>query len=213
MVATIESLTLADLKAQFGLVSVADRAFFPEWQGDRPTLTPEERSRLERIRLAYDNFSEHTFAEKVVELAILAPLLDMAGFFLPPFYLETEKPVELASGEDGVILRGRLDVLVLRDRLWVLAIESKRAAFSLQVGIPQVLAYMLAAEGNAHSRFGMVTNGESFVFLKLERPEADQSPPRYGKSRIFLVEQDDGLAWVLGILRRLGAIVGQDGGA
>jgi len=64
-----------------------------------------------------------------------------SGIFLPLFYVETEKPVEVVATSDGTVLRGQLDMWILLDRLWVLAIESERAEFSLKVGIPQAICW------------------------------------------------------------------------
>jgi hypothetical protein len=101
-------------------------------------------------------------------------------------------------------LRGRIDVLVLQDQFWVLVIESKRAELSLKVGIPQVLAYMLAAPPPQRSRYGLVTNGSNFLFLKLEQ----QDIPRYARSREFVLENDNDLATVLQVMQRLAKLVG-----
>ncbi|MEO0947676.1 MAG: type I restriction enzyme HsdR N-terminal domain-containing protein [Cyanobacteria bacterium J06641_5] len=200
----IEQLTLAELEEKFGLTFVSDPTFFSEWQGSLPELASGDVSRLQRVRAEYENLERRVLSEKTVELVILAPLLDLAGFFLPPFYIETEKPVEIAAMDGEELLKGRLDMLILRDRLWVLAIEAKRARFSLRVGIPQILGYMLAAQTSESVRFGMVTNGESFIFLKL----LTGATPCYGKSPIFLLDQDAGLERSLQIMKAIGAVVG-----
>lgn len=87
-------------------------------------------------------------------MAIVAPLLDLAGLFLPPFHVTTEKSVEITATADDLTLRGRIDVLVLKEQLWILVIESKRAEFSLKVGIPQVLGYMIAAPESSLLLYG-----------------------------------------------------------
>ncbi len=74
--------------------------------------------------------------ENSIKLVVLAPLLDLAGFYHKPFRIETETSVDLAMEDEETIVRGRIDVLVLKHRLWLLVIEAKRAEFSLQVGIP-----------------------------------------------------------------------------
>lgn len=60
--------------------------------------------------------------ESTVKLAVVAPLLDLAGLFLPPFYVTTEDSVEITANDGNMIVRGRIDVLVLQEQLWVLAI-------------------------------------------------------------------------------------------
>lgn len=75
----------------------------------------------------------------------MAPILFLADFYLPPFQVKAEKSIEISEEDEGVIIRGSLDVLVLKDQLWLLVIESKQASFSLEVGLAQLLAYMMAS--------------------------------------------------------------------
>ncbi|WP_439342581.1 restriction endonuclease subunit R [Vacuolonema iberomarrocanum] len=199
----IEQLTLYGLEQQFGLQEVADRAFFSEWQGELPELSPAEQERLARVEAAYANLERRSLLENTVKLAIVAPLLDLAGFFLPPFYVTTEKAVEITATTDSFTLKGRLDVLVLKDQLWVLVIESKRAEFSLKVGIPQILDYMMAAPDSPLPLYGLVTNGSSFVFLKL-------AGRQYARSKELILDQDEGLVRTLQILKQLAEIVADD---
>jgi hypothetical protein len=196
----IEQLTLYDLEQQFGLQEVTDRAFFSEWQGDLPALSSAELERLARVEAAYANLERRSLLENTVKLAVVAPLLDLAGLFLPPFYVTTEKTVEITALADELTLRGRLDVLVLKDQLWVLVIESKRAEFSLKVGIPQVLGYMMAAPDSPLPLYGLVTNGSSFVFVKL-------AGRQYARSKELILDQDEGLAKTLQIMKALSKTV------
>lgn len=201
----IEQLTLYDLEQQFGLQPVEDAEFFQEWQQNLPPLTPEELARLERVKAAYANLERRSLLENTVKLVVVAPLLDLAGVFLPPFFVTTEKTVEIVAEQGEPHLKGRLDILVLKDQLWVLVIESKRAEFSLKVGIPQVLGYMLAAPPADLPLYGLVTNGSSFLFLKLLR----DGTPRYARSKEFILDQDDGLARTLQILKALSTLVAE----
>ncbi|MDC0833436.1 hypothetical protein CKA32_006589 [Geitlerinema sp. FC II] len=86
----------------------------------QPQLSDSERERLARICVGYANLERRGLLEKTVELLVLAPLLDLAGFFLPPFYIETEKPVRVTATDGSMTISGRLDVLVVCDRLWIL---------------------------------------------------------------------------------------------
>jgi predicted type IV restriction endonuclease len=199
----IEQLTLYDLEQQFGLQEVEASSFFTEWQHDLPALTSAERERLTRVEAAYANLERRSLLENTVKLAIVAPLLDLAGLFLPPFYVTTETTVEIVTETDEQLYRGRLDVLVLKDQLWVLVIESKRAEFSLKVGLPQMLGYMLAAPESSLPLYGLVTNGSSFLFVKVDR----QGKPRYARSKELILSQDDGLARTLQVMKRLANIV------
>ncbi|GBE93064.1 restriction endonuclease subunit R [Nostoc cycadae] len=209
MVQTIaaERITLYDLKQRFKLQQTQDESFFFEWQESLPELTDTEKQRLIRVEAIVANLERRSVLENTVKLAVVAPLLDLSGLFLPPFYVSTEDSVEIATTDEDIVVRGRIDVLVLKEQLWVLVIESKRAEeFSLKVGIPQVLPYMLAAPNGNRSRYGLVTNCTDFIFLKL----LCQDVPRYGRSRQFILGQDHDLERVLQILKRLAEIVGQD---
>jgi hypothetical protein len=200
MVQTIpaEKVTLYDLEQRFGLQQVEDASFFQEWQTNLPDLTREEKQRLERIQATYANLSRRSVLENTVKMAIVSPLLDLAGYFLPPFYVNSEEEVQIAAQDDDITIRGKIDVLVLKEQFWVLVIEAKRAEFSLKVGIPQALACMLAAPNREWPLFGMVTNGSNFVFLKLMH-----QPPRYARSSEFVLERRDDLAIVLQILKQV----------
>ncbi len=208
MVQTIaaDKITLYDLEQQFRLQQIADESFFFEWQEVLPELAEVEHQRLERVRAIVANLERRSLLENTVKLAVVAPLLDLSGLFLPPFYVSTENSVEIEATDEDIIVRGRIDVLVLKEQLWVLVIESKRAEFSPKVGIPQVLSYMLAAPNGDRPRYGLVTNGTDFVFLKL----LVQDTPQYARSRQFVLGQDHDLDRVLQILKRLAEIVGQE---
>lgn len=195
----IEQLTLYDLDRQFGLQEV-ESSFFSEWQGELPVLSTVEQDRLARVEAAYANLERRSLLENTVKLAVVAPLLDLAGLFLPPFYVTTEKSVEITTVTDGLALKGRIDVLVLKEQLWALVIESKRAEFSLKVGIPQLLGYMMAAPNSSLPLYGLVTNGSSFVFLKIVGRQ-------YARSKELILDQDRGLAKTLQIMKVLANIV------
>ncbi|MGB6169800.1 MAG: restriction endonuclease subunit R [Geitlerinemataceae cyanobacterium] len=154
------------------------------------------------VKAAYANLARRSVLENTVKMAIVSPLLDVAGFFFPPFYVDTEESVEIVSQDGETIVRGRMDVLVLQERVWVLVIESKRAEFSVKVGIPQVLSYMLASPHPERSIYGLVTNGSNFVFLKLVRREI----PQYIRSQEFVLENPHDLDRVLQVLKQLAAI-------
>lgn len=206
-----EQITLYDLEQKFQLRRSDSAELFPEWQQELPLLIPAEQQRLDRIRAIYANLADRSVLENTVKMAIVSPLLDLAGFYLPPFYIDTEEEVQIQAEDDESVIRGRIDILVIKEQFWLLVIESKRAEFSLKVGIPQALTYMLAApdrealpEGyRTRPLYGMVTNGSNFVFLKLVR----QQTPLYARSREFLLEEGEQLGQVLQILKRLSQVI------
>ena len=71
------------------------------------------------------------------------------------------------------VYRGRIDVLVICDRIWILTVEAKRSKFAADLALPQCLAYMSAAPQQPN--FGIVTNGSDFIFCKLDNGKYDFS--------------------------------------
>lgn len=198
-----EKVTLYDLVNKFNLRLSKAESFFQEWQGELPEITNGERQRLDRVKESYFNLAMRPMLEEMVKMVVLSPLLDMAGFYLPPFYSTSEESVEIIEEDEGVVVRGKIDVLVLQDQFWVIVIESKRAKFSLEPGIPQALAYMLANPNAEKPLFGLVTNGSNFIFLKLVQQEV----PYYALSDEFTLRRGNDLYTVLAILKHVGQLL------
>ncbi|MHC5832042.1 MAG: restriction endonuclease subunit R, partial [Nostoc sp.] len=98
---------------------------------------------------------------------VLSPLLFIGKFYLPPFQLKLEKSIEIETQDKQTIIKGRIDFLLLNQKFWVTVIESKQVAYSVEAGLDQILAYMLAAPQSQDVVFGMITSGGSFMFIKL----------------------------------------------
>jgi hypothetical protein len=206
MVQTIKArnVTMHDLRTKFGIEWVEDDQFFREWQDDLSEINDAEKQRLDRVKASYRNLLERPpLLENTVKMVVLSPLLDLADFYLSPFHVTSEKSVEIVEEDEGVIVRGQLDVLALFQEFWVVVIESKQAAFSLDVGIPQLLAYMLANLSVDRPTYGLLMNGSSFLFVKLVKRET----PQYAFSRWFsMFNPGNDLYTVLSILKRLGQL-------
>jgi hypothetical protein len=114
--------------------------------------------------------------------------------------------VQISVEDEGEIVQGRIDVLVVQEQFWALVIEAKNAQFSLKLAIPQALAYMI---GNPHPErpaYGLVTNGSEFILIKLTK----QDTPQYALSDVFsLLNRGNDLYGVLRVLKRLGRLFGQ----
>lgn len=169
-------ISLNQVHDQFNLRRSGSDQFFGEWLHDLPQITDAERERLDQIKSKYlYQSSEGPLPEETVKV-VLSPLLDLAGFYESPFRFKTEMPVEIElEGENNEILRGRIDALVIQQQLWIVVVEAKRTSINPEVGIPQALAYMMARPQADHPLFGVVTNGNSFVFIKTFQQEYDYS--------------------------------------
>ena len=203
-----KDVTLEELKNLFDLQLVRDEIFFREWQDDLPEITDFQKQQLDQIKAGYFNLLEHPpLLEKTISLSIISPLLFAGEFYLHPFYIKPEKSVEIVEEDEGVTIKGSLDTLVLKDRLWLMVIEAKRAAFSIEAGLPQILAYMLANPEPEKACYGAIATGGSFIFVKLVNGES----PRYATSKGYLTRNPGNELYdVLRILKRLTQIaIGQ----
>lgn len=207
MVQTIQAqnVNLRDLIKKFDLQFVRDSQFFPEWQTELPELTDLEKQLLDKVQSGYMNLLNYPpLLEDVVKMSVLDPILFIGDFYLAPFYVKAEQSVTITSEDEEVIVTGRLDVLVLTDQFWVMAIESKKFDFSIEAGRAQILAYMLGNPHPTKPSFGMITTGGSFIFLKLVKGER----PQYALSKTFAtLNPGNELYDVLRILKRICQLV------
>ncbi len=193
-------IKLHDLKTKFGLQQVHDDAFFTEWHRDLPELTASERESLDRIKQNYLYLLEYPVMESLVKMVELSPLLDLAGFYEPPFRVEGETSIQVTAEDEGEIIQGCIDVVVIQGQLWVTVIEAKNSEFSITKAIPQALAYMLATPKADKPAFGVVLNGSEFLFLNL----VSGNVPQNATSDLFsLLNRGNDLYAVLRLLKRL----------
>jgi len=198
------AINLHDLESRFQLHLFDDDQSFREWQDDLPEITELEKEQLDRVKACYLNLVQYSMLEEAVKMVVVSPLLNLAGFYLPPFYIATEETVEISDEDEEVVVKGKIDVLVVKNQLWILVIESKRPSYSLEVAIPQALAYMMASPNTDRPTFGMVTNGSDFRFIKLVR----QGIPKYALSNSFDIrDRGNELYGVLSVLKRLAEII------
>jgi hypothetical protein len=162
--------TFRQVEEKLGLSLSNDQAFFTEWlEPQSIQLTEAEQARLSQIRANYlYQISDGILLEETIKMVVLSPLLELAGFYQAPYKFRAEVPVAIeALGDQDEILRGRIDALVLQDRLWIVLIESKKTTFDLELALPQALAYMAANPQPERVLYGMVTNGSSYLFMKM----------------------------------------------
>ncbi len=201
MVKTIQprDITLLKLENLFSIKLIRDKEFFRELQDNLPELSESEKQQLDKVQAGYFNLLRYPpFLDNIVKMVVLDPLLFIGDFYLSPYCVKSEKTIEISALDEDTIIKGTLDVLVLKDQLWLMVIESKQAAFSIEAGLAQILAYMLANPYRDKHTFGMITTGGSFVFIKLIQGEQ----PQYATSKIFeLRNPDNELHDVLKILK------------
>jgi hypothetical protein len=196
----INQLELEDVIEQFNLARTQDPAFFSEWQGELPDIEERAQQDLTQIKANYDYLSYRSLDEGPVKLVVLGRLLALAGFYEPPFRLVTEKTVQISEADGDQVYRGMIDILALHQKIWVLLVEAKHNRFSLEPALPQALAYMSGSPNAEYPTFGLVTNGQNFLFLKVLGKV-------YGTSKEFAMRNPGDLTEVLQVMRQLAEIV------
>ena len=171
--------SLLEVETKFSAQQAISDRFFSEWDEDLPELTEVEKERCNLLKERYLYHRHHGhISEGLVNQIAIAPLLEMAGFYDPPFDIRAEYPVQLESIEfdenEETIYQGRIDTLVIHKKMWVLVIESKGQAFSIESGMAQALTYMLDSPNQSQPTYGFISNGGFSIFLKVMKGEVTQ---------------------------------------
>ena len=91
----------------------------------------------------YQRYRRHRdraeLSEETVKLLLVFPLLELAEFYDEPFFVTAEAPVQIEIQDTHEILKGRIDILIIHQEIWILIVESKRSV-ALTAAIPQCLA-------------------------------------------------------------------------
>ncbi|WP_413172031.1 type I restriction endonuclease [Anabaena azotica] len=171
--------TIAEAEKRFGLTRTAAQDFFTEWYDQLPEVNSHDISNLEILwqRYIYHRSGGHLL-ESTVILLLVSPLLTIAGLYDPPFRIKAEESVQIIVADSEETLQGRIDILVLRERLWIIVVESKKTMLSVWSALPQTLAYLMANPNQNYPTFAMLTNGDDIVFVKVENQ-------KYAISRVF----------------------------
>lgn len=197
--------SLSDLQTRCNLRQTDSDHFFVEWFENLPELNPQEKVGIARIKQRYDYHRiDGLLLEGTINLLVVSPLLELAGFLDPPFRIRSPYGIALELDDPEETIRGFIDTLVVQEQLWILVVESKRTSIPVPAALPQLLAYMLSNDRSDRPVFGMATNGDEFVFLKLTFTDTLQ----YDVSRTFsLFPRRHELGEVLQILKRLGQVL------
>jgi len=200
-----QNIGIAYLEERFSLEQTDSEAFFPEWWEHLPEISDLEKQYLDRVKFHFLRLVKHPpLSEETVKLVVLSPLLSLAGFYDEPFLIRSESSIEIAVEDAEELIRGRIDVLIIQQQLWLLVIESKKTAFSLAQAIPQALTCMLANPHPDYPVYSLVINGEDFQFIKL----LQKDQPRYALSdRFTLYRRENELYQVFRILKKLSQIL------
>ncbi|HIK44911.1 MAG TPA: type I restriction endonuclease subunit R [Leptolyngbyaceae cyanobacterium M65_K2018_010] len=198
-------LTMAAVQQRFGLVPSSDPQFFSEWASALPELTPTEINTLDQIKARFDRHrNQGPLAEGTINQLLISPLLTLAGLYDEPFFVSTEPSLEIELEDHNEILRGRIDTLIVQQQFWVLVLESK-STITFSIALPQALTYMMANPQPDRPVYGLITNGDEFMFIKM----LTQGLPQYDLSNVFslLIPRRNQLCEILQILKQIRQIM------
>jgi hypothetical protein len=160
------SLTIAE--DFLNLRQAEDPSFFSEWHLGQSTLSTLDQEFLDRLQRRYRYYqADGAITESTVNLILVSPLLEYLGFCDPPYKIRGEKYVKIEIEDQDKILDGLINFLIVRESFWLVLLECKRYGFSPLQALPQTLAYM--ANNPTGSTFGLITTGEDYLFVKLDR--------------------------------------------
>ena len=200
--------SLLDLRERFNLTPTTNEQFSSEFTQDLPELTDTEIATLDQIRNRFLRHRERgSLAEGTINHLVISPLLTLASLYDEPFFVTTEPEVELLLEDRDEILRGRIDILIIQQQLWVLVVESK-STIAFSVALPQALTYMMGNPNPERPVYGLITNGDEFQFIKL----LIQDNPQYDLSNIFslLLPHRNQLYDIMRVLKQIRQIMLQN---
>jgi hypothetical protein len=187
---TIKSLS--DLQVRCNLRQADSDRFFSEWSEDLPDLDERERAGIERLKQRYDyhRFGFTTVGTSRFSRSTLPPAIALRYWARTGRSRRNNSRFYRCASCTGATLDFGCRV--------------EADEHSCSGSIAQLLAYMLANPQSERPSFGIATNGDEFVFLKLSQGDA----PQYDASRTFsLFPRRHELGEVLRILKRLGQAV------
>jgi hypothetical protein len=101
---TIKSLS--DLQVRSNLHQAGDDRFFSEWVEDLPNLNEREHAGVDRIKQRYDYHRfDGLLLEGTINLVVVSPLLELAGFLDPPFRLRSPYGIALELDDPEETIR------------------------------------------------------------------------------------------------------------
>ncbi|MEQ8465569.1 hypothetical protein [Coleofasciculus sp. E1-EBD-02] len=100
---TIKSLN--DLRGRCNLRQADDERFFSEWVDNLPELDEREQAGIARIKQRYDyHRGDGLLLEGTINLLVVSPLLELAGFLDTPFRIRSPYGVGLEFDDPEEII-------------------------------------------------------------------------------------------------------------
>ena len=170
-------------------------------------LTEFEQQDLSRIRNDFERYlAAGKISEGMVKFFTIAPLMRLAGFYDIPIRLTMEDVVGIAIEDEDKVIKGRMDILAVNQAesdiappFWVLVIETKNSAIDVFEGLPQLLTYAFKSLEQQSSVWGLVTNGQRYQFVYLQKG----NPPKYQLMPLLSLNELQGSILLLQVMKAI----------
>ncbi len=164
--------SLREVHLKFNLTRTQKTDFFREWIDNLPKLDEREKETLDSLKERYLYYaSDNSITEGTLNIIMISPLLELANLCDPPFKIKAEQAVKIELKDSDILLQGFIDALAVKEQFWVIVIEAKRYGFNVSLAIPQALTYMMTNTEQNNPIFGLVTNGEDYIFIKVSQKD------------------------------------------
>jgi hypothetical protein len=179
--------------------------FCPVWDGEfeealvLSEIEPIELAELARLRSELlDYLTLGKMSEGQAQIIAVLPLLRLAGYSRLPIQYRVEEGIARIYIEDeDTHIRGRFDIVAVnrsqltqdQNLLWILVVESKNLEASEFAGIAQMLTYAYTSLEHQSMVWGLVTNGATYQFFKVQKSIEGQLTYHYMPS-LSLIRKD-----------------------
>lgn len=142
-------------------------------------LTEKENSELEKwSNLFQEYYADGKISEGLIKFIFLAPLMNLAGFYIPNIKITLEEKIaDIFIQDEDTLIKGRMDILAVNKQqgrsqttpFWILVIETKNSSVNVSEGLPQLLTYAYKGIEQQSSVWGLTTNGMDYQFVYIQQ--------------------------------------------
>lgn len=122
--------SLSVLQTRCNLHQAIDEQFFREWMENLPELNQQEQAGINLIKQRYDYHRvDGPLLEGTINLIVVSPLLELAGFLDPPFRIRSPYGVALKIDDPDEIIRGFIWQLITHKRLNFFCLQKRKSGW------------------------------------------------------------------------------------
>lgn len=142
-------------------------------------ITESEQQKLEEIRNLFRNYyASGKISEGLIKFLFIAPLMNLAGFYIPTIKITLEEKIaDIFIEDEDTLIKGRMDILAVNKQqgrnettpFWILVIETKNSSVNVSEGLPQLLTYAYKGIEQQSSVWGLTTNGMDYQFVYIQQ--------------------------------------------